>query len=89
MSPTAIEVAWTALPERDRNGFIWYSIEFRPTSSQMEYSTNVTTATSVTLEGLQVFTEYSVHVRAATSVGSGPSAMVLVTTFEGGIKKVL
>ena len=85
MSPTAIEVAWTALPERERNGFIWYSIEFRPTSSQMEYSAIVTNATSFTLEGLQIFTEYSIRVRAATSVGSGPSVMVLVTTFEGGI----
>ena len=85
VSLTAIEVTWTALLERDRNGLIWYSVEFAPTSSQMEYSTIVTTSTSVTLERLQIFTEYSVRLRAETSVGSGPSAMVLVTTFEGGI----
>ena len=54
----------------------------------MEYSsvsTSNTTVTTVTIEGLLIFTEYRVRVRAATSVGSGQySGTVFETTLEDG-----
>ena len=85
VSPTVIVVVWSPLLERDWNGLIWYSVEFRQTSSDTAEYSNVTDGHRVTIGGLLIFTEYSVHVRAATSVGSGPySEIVIVTILEDG-----
>jgi hypothetical protein len=83
VSPTVLVVVWTALPERDWNGLIRYIVQFRQASSQMEYSSVFTSNTTVTIEGLLIFTEYRVRVKAATSAGSGQySETVSETTLE-------
>ena len=85
VSPTVLVVVWTALPERDWNGLIWYILQFRQASSQMEYSSVFKSNTTVTIEGLLIFTEYRVRVKAATSAGSGQySETVSETTLEDG-----
>ena len=86
LSSREVVVMWTALPERERNGLIWYSVELRPSSSQGEYSTIITNATVVNIQRLDIFTEYEVRVRASTSVGDGPyTPIALVTTLEDGM----
>ena len=56
----------------------------------MEYSFITTTATSVTVDVLEVFTEYSFRVYAATTAGSGPfSQTITATTLQDGMSSVV
>ena len=79
-SSTAILVTWDPVPEIDRNGIITqYEVEFS-TFTEI-FTSNLTTTNGsqlmVELEGLEEFLEYSVRVRAYTSVGPGPFSVAL------------
>ena len=87
-SSTAILVTWDPVPEIDRNGIITqYEVEFS-TFTEI-FTSNLTTTNGsqlmVELEGLEEYVEYSVRVRAYTSVGPGPFSLAVVTrTLEDG-----
>jgi len=89
-SPTAILVIWNQVPEIDRNGIITqYEVEFNQSTFNEISTNNLTTTNSqqlmVELERLEEYVEYSVRVRAYTSVGSGPFSVAVVTrTLEDG-----
>ena len=89
-SSTAILVTWEPVPEIDRNGIIaQYEVEFNQSTFDEIPTRNLTTTNGpqlmVELEGLEEYVEYSVRVRAYTSVGPGPfSVAVMNTTQEDG-----
>ena len=89
-SSTAILVTWDPVPEIDRNGIITqYEVEFSQSTFNETSTSNLTTINGpqlmVELEGLEENVEYSVRVRAYTSVGPGPfSAAVVSRTPEDG-----
>ena len=89
-SSTAILVTWEPVPEIDRNGIIaQYEVEFNQSTFNEIPTSNLTTTNGpqlmVELEGLEEYVEYSVRVRAYTSVGPGPfSVAVMNRTLEDG-----
>jgi len=89
-SSTAIMVTWEPVPEIDRNGIITqYEVELNQSTFNEISTSNLTTTNGpqlmVELEGLEEYVEYSVRVRAYTSVGPGPfSVAVMNRTLEDG-----
>ena len=89
-SSTAILVTWDPVPEIDRNGIITqYEVEFNHSTFNEISTSNLTTTNGsqlmVELEGLEEYVEYSVRVRAYTSVGPGPFSVAMVSrTLEDG-----
>lgn len=84
---TAILVEWDPVPSSQRNGYItFYEIELNQTTFP-ELNTSELRQTSgaqlmLRLTDLEEFVEYTVRVRAYTSVGAGPfSPNVSNTTF--------
>ena len=80
---TAILVMWDPVPEIDRNGIITqYEVEFNQSTFNEISTSNLTTTNGsqlmVELEGLEEYVEYSVRVRAYTSVGPGPFSVAVV-----------
>ena len=90
VSPTAIQVTWNEVPAIDRNGIITqYEVEYNQTTfsgATMSATTTVNSSTfTVDLTGLEEYVEYSIRVRAYTSVGAGPySDVVIERTQEDG-----
>lgn len=91
VSDTVILVAWHEVPSIDQNGIIiQYDVEYSlPQISDSQILINITVDDFSNLElnitGLQAYTEYSIRVRARTSVGAGPySDVVNATTFQNG-----
>ena len=80
-------VTWDPVREIERNGIIGrYEVQFNQ-SALSEISQAETEATNLTLllQNLQEFVEYSIAVRAYSSVGAGPfSPAVNNQTFEDG-----
>ena len=89
-SSTAILVIWDPVPEIDRNGIVTqYEVEFNQSTFADISSSNLITTNGavliVELQGLEEYTEYSVRVRAYTSVGPGPFSVAVVNrTLEDG-----
>ena len=89
-SSTAILVTWDPVPEIDRNGIIiQYQVEFNQSTFNEISSSNLTTADGlqlmVELDGLEEYVNYSIRVRAYTSVGPGPFSVAVVNrTLEDG-----
>ena len=89
-SSTAILVTWDPVPEIERNGIITQcEVEFNQSTFNEISTSNFTTTSGpqlmVELEGLEEYVEYSVRVRAYTSVGPGPfSVAVMNMTLEDG-----
>ena len=89
-SSTAIMVIWEPVPEVDRNGIIiQYEVEFNQSTFSETSTSNLTTINDsqlmVELEGLEEYVEYSIRVRAYTSVGPGPFSVAVVNrTLEDG-----
>ena len=83
-------VIWDSVPEIDRNGIITqYEVEFNQSTFNEIPTSNLTTTNGSQLmgelEGLEENMEYTVRVRAYTSVGPGPfSAAVVSRTLEDG-----
>ena len=91
VSPTTIMVSWGPVPLIDQNGIITeYEVMYEPletfNGSIVTQRVNVTEPEmSVTLMELQEFVNYSISVRAYTSVGAGPySSGVYAMTNESG-----
>ena len=89
VSSTEIEVSWEEVPAIDENGLITvYEVLYTPLMTfegQISSSTTNTSQLITTLTGLQEYVEYSISVRAYTSVGPGPySDGVVERTFEDG-----
>ena len=89
-SSTAILVIWDPVPEIDRNGIVTqYEVEFSQSTFNEISTSNLTTTNGsvqmVELEGLEEYVEYSLRVRAYTSVGPGPFSVAVVNrTLEDG-----
>ena len=82
-SSTAILVTWEPVPEIDWNGIITqYEVEFNQSTFNEISTSNLTTTNGpqlmVELEGLEEYVEYTVRVRAYTSVGPGPFSVAVV-----------
>ena len=78
LSPTEIQVNWTAVPEIDRNGVIsmyevLYMSAFSINGSVFTMDGDTFTAH---ITGLEEFVVYNVSVRAYTSAGPGPFSEV-------------
>ena len=88
ISSTKITVIWREVPAIDQNGIITnYEVQFEPlqfTETLMTSTVN-TTDLSIVIDSLEEYIEYSISVRAYTSVGSGPySDPVIERTLEDG-----
>ena len=89
-SSTAILVTWDPVPEIDRNGIITqYEVEFNQSTFNEISTSNLTTTNGsqlmMELEGLEEFIEYTIRVRAYTSVGPGSFSVAVVNrTLENG-----
>ena len=79
---------WEEVPAIDQNGVITqYEVEYtQSTFVSVPMTQTITVAsTMAALTGLEEFVEYSIRVRAYTSVGPGPySDAVMETTDEDG-----
>jgi len=90
ISSTAIQVTWEEVPAIDQNGIITqYEVEYNQSTFSGATMYNTTTVDSSTftvdLTGLEEYVEYSIRVRAYTSVGAGPySDVVIERTQEDG-----
>ena len=78
---------WNEVPEIDQNGIITeYEVMYEPLMTFGGLITTLTVNTtnlSITLMDLQEYVEYSISVRAYTSVGPGPySVRIVRRTFE-------
>ena len=85
--PTTAELSWTPLPvEKPKyNGVITgYTIQVEGPDSSREISIQNASTTSVEVPNLRPFTSYTFHVSAMTKAGTGPVAIILSTTPEGG-----
>ena len=86
ISSTQILVTWEEVPLDHQNGVITtYEVLIVPQltfdGSLMESTTNVTN-TSLLLDDLHPFLNYTISVRAYTSVGAGPYQSVIESTLE-------
>ncbi len=89
ISPTEIQVNWTDVLEIDQNGIITdYEVMYEPLMTFGGVLSIIivnTTNMYITLDGLQEFVNYSIPVRARTSVGPGPfSVGIMRRTLEDG-----
>ena len=87
VSSTSIYVTWDIVPPIDQNGIItMYEVMYQPLETfNGRISTNTINLTdmSLLLTDLQEFVNYTISVRAYTSVGAGPySDEVTVMTLE-------
>ena len=94
VSSTSIYVTWDIVPPIDQNGIItMYEVMYQPLETfNGNISTNTINLTnmSVLLTDLQEFVNYTISVRAYTSVGAGPySDEVTVLTLEDGKELIL
>ena len=76
-SPTEVSVSWVELSDICQNGIVTaYEVQYEPllTFGVLMTDTAIVTApaTTTNLTGLQEYVEYSISVRAYTSVGPGP-----------------
>ena len=90
ISSTEIVVTWDPVREIERNGIIGrYEVQFNQSAlseiSQVNFMETEATNLMLLLQNLQEFVEYSIAVRAYTSIGAGPfSPAVNNQTFEDG-----
>ena len=86
-SATALSVTWDIVPDIDQNGVITlYEVSYQPME---DYARTIllqnTTDLSLSLNGLHEYANYSVQVRAYTSVGPGDySTEEFARTLEAG-----
>ena len=88
-SNSSIQVTWNTLSPVDLNGNLTgYTVRYRVTSSSDIYETKVVSAGTNTLiiTGLQIYTNYSVSVRAASQAGPGPYSSDSIQQTDQGSK---
>ena len=85
LSSTQIAVSWDEVPAIDQNGVItMYEVQFEPlqTFNGTIYTNSVnitnTSMMSTVLMDLEEFVNYSISVRAYTSIGPGPYSIGIV-----------
>ena len=82
----SISVSWMKLYCEDRLGFTtMYEVRYSIVGDNVNLTLNTTygNETSLIVDGLEEFTNYTIEVRAYTAVGPGPySAPVIVQTLE-------
>uniref|UniRef100_H3DD53 Receptor-type tyrosine-protein phosphatase F n=1 Tax=Tetraodon nigroviridis TaxID=99883 RepID=H3DD53_TETNG len=99
LSTSSTNLAWSPPPLAERNGkIVRYTVVYRDINSQHN-STNSTTETHMSVQGLQPDTTYDIRVQAFTSKGAGPlspsiqsrtmSASVPVFTKNFGVTAVM
>ncbi|KAM9849037.1 protein tyrosine phosphatase receptor type Fa [Aulostomus maculatus] len=99
LTATSTKLAWEPPPLAERNGkIVKYMVVYRDINSQNN-STNSTTETQMTIQGLQPDTTYDIRVQAFTSKGGGPispsiqsrtmSTSMPVFTKNFGVKTVM
>ena len=88
-SPTSIQVTWDIVPEMDQNGVILsYEVQYMPQETFGGAIGTLTVSISepmrmTNLTDLQEYVNYTISVRAYTSVGAGPySDGIIVITQE-------
>ena len=88
LSNSSIQVTWNTLSPVDLNGKLaGYTVRYRVSLLRDVYETRDAAAGTNTfiITGLQIYTNYSVSVRAASQAGPGPySSDSTVQTEEGG-----
>ena len=81
-------MSWEEVPAIDQNGVITqYEVEYNQSTFDSVPTTQniIVNSTMAVLTELEEYVEYSIRVRAYTSVGPGPySDVVTVTTNEDG-----
>ena len=84
LSSTEFELNWIEIPEIDQNGIITqYEVMYTQLMT-FNTSTIFTTDLSITVSDLEEFAEYSLLVRAYTSVGPGPFSVGVIATLKAG-----
>ena len=85
LSSTQIAVSWDEVPAIDQNGVItMYEVQFEPlqtfngTISTNSVNITNTSMMSTVLMDLEEFVNYSISVRAYTSIGPGPYSIGIV-----------
>lgn len=83
-SSTSIYVKWDEIPMIDRNGNITeYEVHYVPIDEGLNEHSDNTTDLEFIILNLKEFTNYSITVRAYTSVGPGPYTVPIINqTFE-------
>ena len=70
----------------DRNGvIISYSVKIVEVASDQTVITENVTERTFTQQNLSAYTNYSVKIRASTSVGTGPPSSTIIRTDQAGI----
>lgn len=91
LSPTSISVGWNQLQEIERNGIITnYEVKYSNSDGLTTLqATGTGTVLSIGLMDLAIAENYSIQVRAYTSVGPGPySDTITVMTPESGMNEL-
>ncbi len=88
-SSTTIEVTWDIVPPIDQNGIItMYEVLYQPLETfdgAITAETMNVTELRADLTGLEEFVNYTISIRAYTSVGAGNySSEITVLTLEDG-----
>ena len=92
LSSTSINVTWEEVPPIDRNGMItMYEVLYEPleTFGQISSGSGNTTDLFILLDELHPGDNYSISVRAYTSVGNGPYSDVVVEATQEDCKPIL
>ena len=87
LSPTEIQVTWTAVPEIEQNGIITrYEVFYKSTFDFTNGSVSTMDGDIFTanITELEESVAYSITVRAYTVVGPGPFSEVAMETTGGG-----
>ena len=77
-----ISVRWN-IPTVPNGVIIMYEIRYRKSNSNGPYIMSNTTNTQYSIGGLLPFTNYTIGVRAYTSVGSGEWSYIIASTVLG------
>ena len=91
LSSTSINATWEEVPPIDRNGMItMYEVLYEPleTFGQLSGGIGNTTDLFILLDQLYPFVNYSISVRAYTTVGNGPYSTVVVEATQEDCKSI-
>ena len=90
LSSTEIQVLWEEVPAINGSGIVVnYEVQYVPLqifNGQISANTTTISQLNTTLTGLQEYVEYSISVRAYTSVGPGPYSDGVVNRTEEDCK---
>ena len=84
LSSTELELNWIEVPEIDQNGIITHYEVMYTQLMTFNTSTILTINLSITFLDLEEFADYSILVRAYTSVGPGPYSVGIIATLKAG-----